>query len=160
MKQIPLTQGYVAIVDNEDYEELSKHKWCVLRTKNGLYAARSTRKKEGNSGAMVYMHRQILGALPSENVDHTNHDGLNNQRMNIRICTTVQNCANRRKRRGCSSTFKGVCWKKNCAIWYAQIYRDGKQYHLGTFVDECDAARAYNVAALDYFGEFALLNDV
>ncbi len=160
MKEIPLTQGYVAIVDNEDYEELMRWKWYAAIQESQPVARRNTRKAEGGKRRVVLMHRQILRALPGEDVDHANHTTLDNRRSNIRRCTPSQNQGNRCKSTGCSSRFKGVRWHKGAHKWCAQIKYRGVSRHLGLFTDELDAARAYNVAAVEMFGQFALLNDV
>ncbi len=159
MKQISLTQGFVALVDDEDYEGLMQHKWCVLRTKGGPYAVRRRRNSEKGSRDMVYMHRQLLGAESGEPVDHVDHSGLNNQRLNIRLCTQSQNMGNQRKTHG-SSRFKGVYWHKQNRKWSADITVDYAKRHLGCFDDEHKAAHAYNAAAFEAFGEFALLNEI
>ncbi len=93
-------------------------------------------------------------------MDHANHDQLDNQRANLRRCTNSQNMANRRKQPGCSSRFKGVHWYKRVGKWRANIEVDGRKYALGYFDDEIEAARAYNVAAIEHFKEFALPNSV
>lgn len=156
MKEIPLTRGRVALVDDLDFGELNEHKWYAMRHLSGtFYAKRSVPQVDGKRGS-VLMHRQILGAQPGEDVDHRNSDGLDNQRANIRRCTRTQNNANARKRPGTSSRFKGVC-KRGCK-WEARINIAGKRWGLGRFDDEFDAALAYNVAALDEWHEFALLN--
>ena len=156
MKEILLTRGYVAIVDDEDYEELSKHKWYAALRPGGPRAARTVRGEKRN----VFMQRQILGALSGEQVDHRNHETLDNRRVNIRKCTVSQNHANRRKQPGTSSRFKGVHWRKGAGCWQAEIQYNGKKHHLGLHDDERAAARAYNAAAIEYFSEFALLNEV
>lgn len=158
MKEIPLTRSYITIVDDEDYEELMRHKWCVRWTSRGCYAGRGSKFSDKCSTDTILMHREIMKALPGEQVDHKDRDGLNNQRKNLRICTPTQNQQNRRKQNGCSSRFKGVSWNKEAKRWRAYILRDGIQCHLGYYGNEADAARAYNVAAIKHFGEFALLN--
>ena len=156
-KHIPLTQGKFAIVDAADYAELSKYKWRVKWCKNvkSFYVIRSLPRVNGKS-KVVTMHREILGALPGQYVDHINHDTLDNRRENLRICTNAQNCANRIKSVNTSSQFKGVYWCKVMSKWRSRI---GEQpQHIGYFTDEIEAARAYDEAAKELFGEFALLN--
>lgn len=161
MKRIPLTQGLFAKVDDADYEWLMQWKWHAEdRGKQGVRAARGPKKSEGRGMRPVLMHRQITGAAPRQPVDHANHDQLDNQRANLRLCTNAQNMANRRKQPGCSSRFKGVHWYKRTGRWMARIEFDGRKKHLGYFDDEEEAARAYNVAAREHFKEFALLNNV
>lgn len=157
---IELTRGYVAVVDDEDYEELSRHKWGAHIDKNNVYARRLQRKTEyGNSKPKpVYMHRQILGVADRRiDVDHRDHDGLNNRRQNLRLGSRSQNNGNRLKSGG-TSVFKGVCWDPENGKWRAQIHLGGKKRCLGRFVDEEVAAKAYDSAAREQFGEFARLN--
>jgi len=91
-------------------------------------------------------------------VDHIDHNGLNNTRRNLRICTKEQNARNQRPQKGRSSQFKGVCWHKGERKWYSRIQNDGRQQSLGLFDDERDAARARDAAALALHGEYASLN--
>ncbi len=162
MKKIPLTQGQAALVDDEDYEELSKDKWYASQHRSGsYYATRSTKRDASGNHRTIYMHRQILGVSPGEHVDHANHRTLDNRRVNIRKCSRSLNNANAHKRKGCSSRFKGVTWCKRRGKWTARIKCEGrKRKHLGYFGDEIAAARAYKAEAIIQFGEFALLNDV
>lgn len=145
MKEIQLTQGMVAIVDDEDYEEFSKHKWCFS---NVGYAQR-------RSG--IYLHRVIAGAKPGEFVDHINRDRLDNRRSNLRICTKQQNQHNQGPRKG-TSKYKGVSLRKDTGKYTACIHHNYKKINLGSFLTEEEAAEAYNKAALMYHGEFAFSN--
>ncbi len=160
MKSIELTQGFVTMVDDEDYEELMRYKWHVLSARGRRFYAVRTTPIIGGRHHMVYMHRQILGVGPDEQVDHHSQVTLDNQRTNIRRCTRSQNAANSRKKRGCTSRFKGVHFHKTARKWCARIKKDGVSQHLGLFTDERDAARAYNVAAIEHFREFARLNEI
>ena len=160
MKEIPLTRGYVALVDDEDYEWLSQWKWHALVISSSPRAVRNASIANGGSKGTIYMSRQIVDAPPGMPVDHQDHDTLNNQRSNLRVCTYSQNNANRRKTAGCTSRFKGVYWNKGCRKWCAQIKLGGLCKYLGLFVDEVKAAQAYNREAVCRSGEFALLNDV
>jgi hypothetical protein len=160
MKEIPLTKGYVALIDDGMYEELSQWKWYASSDKSGPKAVRNTRPNKEGKRAIVLMHRQITCAPPGMDVHHKDHDTLNNQEENLVVCTRGQNAANMRKRIGGSSRFKGVCWREARGRWQARIMVNYCTNHLGYFDDEVEAARAYNVAALYHFKEFALLNDV
>lgn len=155
MKQIPLTQGQFALVDNEDFEELSKYKWYAQWEPHGqtYYAGRHLK----NPSTTFTMHRQVMGASPEQRIDHRDHNGLNNQKENLRLCTDVQNQRNQRKLKNKSSRFKGVC-RNRYGGWRVYIVVNYKQKHLGHFVNEIDAALAYNKAATELFGEYALLN--
>ncbi len=157
MKEIPLTQGYVALVDDGDYEELMQHKWCVHLSRAGACVVRYD---PSGSGHLIHMHRQIMGAVPGQPIDHRNHNRLDNRRANIRNCTPSQNSANARKRPGTSSRYKGVSWDKRTGKWHSRITVDHCRIHLGRFGDEREAACAYNREARVRFKEFALLNDV
>jgi len=93
-------------------------------------------------------------------IDHRDTEKLNNQKSNLRECTKRQNCRNRNKSSSNSSSYKGVSWNKEKRKWVAQIRIDDKVTYLGQFVDLTEAAKAYNAAALEHYGEFARLNDV
>ena len=163
MKRIPLTNGYFAIVDDEDYESVSRFKWYSQRHGDCDYACcliymghvGGTQKN-----AKMKMHQLIMRPPVGLEVDHRNQDGLDNTRGNLRLCTRAQNCMNRRSRKATSSIYKGVCWFKNNRKWCARIWVGGRNIRLGMFVDEIKAARAYNAAAKQYHGEFAWLNPV
>ena len=157
MKTIPLSKGKYAIVDDEDYEELTKHKWCTRKQGRTFYAVRNIPTGSGK-WRVIKMHSTILGTLPGQEVDHVNGEGLDNRKSNLRFCTHAQNCMNQRPPQGCSSVYKGVHWHKSGGKWRAQIRLAGRRYHLGYFTDEIAAARAYDSAAMKYFGEFARLN--
>lgn len=153
VKEIPLTRGMVAIVDDEDYDLVSKHTWHC--TEHG-YAARrnpSTKKIE-------YLHRFIMRPPESKVIDHINHNKLDNRRSNLRICTVSENLKNTRPKRG-TSKYKGVHFKKGRSKpWRARIHYDGVDEILGDFYTEEEAAYAYNLRAIEVHGEFAFLNDV
>jgi len=158
VKEIKLTQDKVAQVDDADYEWLSAWKWYAKWDGWHWYAMRNSPYDANGKQHTILMHRQILGAQPGEQVDHRNRKGLDNQRHNLRFCTYSQNQANRKKRAGCMSQYKGVHWDKRAGKWQARIRVHGKWIHLGLFDDEIAAALAYNKAATEYFGEFARPN--
>lgn len=161
MKEIPLTQGKVALVDDQDYQALAQHKWHALNIDLAWYAVRNAPVVAGQSGGTIYMHREIMGAVPGQMIDHWDGNGLNNQRDNLRHCTNQQNISNKRRRvGGQSSRYKGVWWNKQCLKWEASIKVNYERIYLGLFSNEADAARAYNAAALQHFGEFACLNEI
>lgn len=167
MREIPLTQGKVALVDDSDFEWLSQWKWNAEphQTKSGIqeiwYAKRLIYTGVHSRSIKVYMHRFLLGISDFRTkVDHRDSDGLNNQRYNLRQSTNSQNSANSRKSLRNTSGFKGVHWYKPCSKWQAQIRCGPRRFHLGYFANKVDAARAYNEAALHYFGDFARLNEI
>jgi hypothetical protein len=149
---IPLTRGKFAVVDAEDYPELSKYTWFAEGTDKNCYAVR---KENGKS---IKMHRQITNAPGHLVVDHIDHNGNNNRQGNLRVCTFAQNCRNLRASRHKTSKFKGVYLHKANKKWAAQITCDHKTHHLGYFRDEIEAAKAYDRAAVELFAEFASLN--
>ena len=143
-----------AIIDDEDYELVSQHKWYALKGHNTMYAEAS----HPNSGGKVLMHRLIL--KPGElHVDHIDNNGLNNQRSNLRFATTSQNQMNARKQLDTTSKYKGVHYCKREKRWQARIAINGlPRRSLGYFSTEVEAAQAYNLAASKLFGEYAKLN--
>ncbi len=152
-KQIPLTQGKFAIVDDEDFEWLNRLKWFAnqnRKEKEKWYAMRIDGKKT------IRMHREITNAPKDMHVDHKDNNGLNNTRENLRVCTNSQNQANSEKDSKNSSGYKGVYRDKN--KWRAELKKNGKKVLDKTFSDITDAARAYDKAAAEHFGEFAKLN--
>ena len=108
-------------------------------------------------GKYIFMHRLIMNAPPGKVVDHFNANRQDNRRANLRLCSQAQNIRGRRKFRG-TSQFKGVSWNKRIRKWVASIFCDGKYIWLGHFGDEVEAARAYDKAARELFGEYARLN--
>lgn len=152
MKEIPLTRGYVAIVDDEDFEHLSQFKWYASGKPGNVYAVRKPPMVNGKRGGNIGMHREIMQAI---GVDHKNGNTMDNRRENLRLATEQQNAANRRKTRSkTSSQYIGVTWHVREKIWYAACCNK----FLGRFTSEHDAAVAFDVAARIEYGEFAKLN--
>lgn len=158
MKRIPLTQGLFAIVDDEDFEWLNQWKWSAFKSRYSYYAQRNQgpRKKQKT----ILMHRQILNAQKGQITDHKEHNGLDNRKENIRICTPRQNSQNSRKMKKGSSIYKGVIFHIHKKKWMAQIYHKGINKYLGYFDSEIKAAKVYNKMAKELFGKFACLNNV
>jgi len=153
MKEIPLTQGKVAIVDDDMFEELSKFTWFCHS--NG-YAARHICCK--GKQRTVWMHRVIAETPDDMETDHINGNKRDNRRSNLRRCFPVENRRNMKIRTDNSSNFKGVSWFERDNKWSARIGIGGKRIHLGLFENILDAARAYDKAAREQFGEFARTN--
>ena len=155
MKKIPLTQGKVAFVDDEDYEEQSKYKWYC---DNKSYAVRNHTDPVTKKQATILMHREIMKPPKGMIVHHIDHNVWNNQRCNLHIGTYEQNNQNRKPRKNCTSHYKGVCWCKRRKKWKAQICYKGKCINLGYYNIEEEAARTYDKKAIELFGEFAQIN--
>ena len=143
---IPLTQNKFAIIDEDDFAELNKHKWYFF---GGKYAARKVK------GEVVFMHNQLFGC---KGVDHRDRDGLNNTRGNLRKASHGQNMLNKASYRGSTSKYKGVYRVSRGNKWNAQIAIQREQIFLGQFSSEKEAALEYDKAARRYHGEFAYLN--
>jgi hypothetical protein len=154
-REIPLTQGEVTLVSAADYEFLSQWKWYAGRAGRTWYAQREQSK------TCLKMHRVILGSAVGIEVDHINHDGLDNRRENIRIATSQENVHNQRCRVDSTTGFKGVALNKvRGKPFRAHINAPGRSRHIGLYNTAVDAARAYNLEAIKYFGEFAYLNKI
>lgn len=159
-RRIPLTQGKFAIVDPDRYDELAGYKWFAVRSPRGSYALRMVKANGGPvKQKSVRMHRVVLKAPRGKFIDHINHNGLDNRRANLRICTTEQNTWNKRKQRGrYSSKYKGVSWSKTEKKWQVRITCKRRKISIGYFHDEKAAARAYDRRAKQLFGDYAALN--
>jgi hypothetical protein len=163
MKEIRLTRGKVALVDDADFASLNRWNWQADQHQHTWYARHTCRGRMGSGS--VFMHNLIMGNGPGEFCDHRDGNGLNNQRENLRPATNRQNQQNQiHKRQGASSRFKGVSWRQDAGKWAARIrakpvlFGDAGIISLGHFRNEEDAARAYDAAARKYFGEFAACN--
>jgi len=143
-----------AMVDDADFDALSRWKWSAEKRSGTFYAIRSVPGKNGKR-TTIRMHRQIVG--DGIEVDHADGNGLNNQRANLRACSTAQNQQNRKRARG-TSQYKGVLWDRFHDCWKAKIIVNGERIHLGSFESEEVAARRYDLAAKEHFGEFTHLN--
>lgn len=156
MIEIPLPNGVVALIDDED-AGLLNFKWHALLRSDGVgyYVLRNLPKSEHPRGS-AYLHRDVLGATPVQRVDHRDGNGLNCRRSNLRIATVAQNGMNMRLPKHNTSGYKGV--RKRGIRWQAYIKLDQRQLCLGRFDSAVEAAIAYNIRASELFGEFALLN--
>ena len=153
VKEIPLTQGKIALVDDEDYERIIQYKWSANKIGNTWYAV----SRESTTHKTILMHRLILSTQPHELCDHINGNGLDNRRCNLRLASKSQNAMNQTKTHG-TSTYKGVTWNKRANKWTVQIMFNYKNIYMGDFRDEREAAIAYDEKAIELFGEYAKLN--
>mgnify|MGYP001586784751 CR=1 FL=1 len=149
-KKLNLTQGRVAIVDDDDFEWLSRSKWYYMSTG---YAAKKF------SGRNFYMHWTVIGRpLKGMVTDHINGNGLDNRKSNLRTVSQSENLKNSKLRKDNTSGFKGVSQMKKTGRWRARIQIEHKQTHLGSFKTAEEAHRAFRKACIQYYGEFARLN--
>lgn len=166
MKQIPLGgnhgQGLFVLVDDEDYDKVKDFSWCVNRSSKDelLYAKRGTMSRKKNVNSTVLMHREIIKAEKGQSVDQINGNGLDNRKVNLRICNQSQNCANSRISKNNTSGYKGVCFDKKRNKLMAHITFKRKFKFLGYFNTAKKASEAYNLKAKELFGEFAYINSV
>lgn len=169
--RIPLPGGAFALVDADDFDRISAHRWHLKRKRSQpgrVYAQRTVRVGSGASATKtaVVMHREVMRAEPGEVIDHVSGDTLDNRKANLRRTDSRGNCTNvtrsKNQKRG---GYKGVAWNPTAGKWQAQICAGElrpngkrKQIYLGVYEDPLDAALAYDAAARRYFGEFAACN--
>lgn len=152
---VPLTRNYYSKIDLDDVDRVSKYKWCIIGRKNKYYAQKTDKNRQ-----KITLHRYIMNINnPKIFIDHKNHDTLDNRKSNLRICNNAENLRNSYSYIG-TSKYKGVCYDKSRNKWVSNIMFNRKGIYLGHYANEIKAAKAYNQAALKYFGEFALLNDI
>lgn len=161
MRLIELTKGKCAQVDDTDFDGLSPWSWCAKKSPYTYYGARGA--IINGKSIEIKMHRQIMGLSPGDGkvVDHIDGNGLNNQRINLRVCSRGQNTMNARKRKNGTSKFKGVSYQaagRGKKRWVSQIHLNRKHFHLGRYLTEPEAAKAYDKKAIELYGEFAVLN--
>lgn len=165
MKKIKLgISGKFALIDDEDFERVSEYAWYICEKPTCLYAI--TRKQRNRKVSYLRMHRIILGITDSSiSIDHINHNGLDNRRINLRVCTAIQNSMNRRKSKTSTNKYKGVAYVKvtvngkDYFYWRARI-KVGNRFYTKTARQENLAAEMYNEMAIKYYKEFASLNPI
>jgi hypothetical protein len=158
MKEIKLTQGYVTLVDDDDFEYLNQFKWHVAIVRNKYIYAIKVIKKDGKY-KRIKLTNFLLNPPDGYVVDHKDRNTLNNTRENLRICLPKENGRNISKTlKNTTSIYKGVVYHKGNKSWEARIKIDGKRIYLGNFKNEEDAAMAYDKKAIELHKEFASLN--
>lgn len=164
MREIILTKGKVALIDDADHEFLSQWNWCAYVNRSGNWYARCSLYlgggRKNSKRKTLHMHRLLLG-LPDDpkiRTDHIDGNGLNNQRHNLRPATPTQNGANMRSRKNSASKYVGVSWKKGLNKWQAEVKHGKERYYAGVFHNEEEAAKARDIVAKKIYGEYAHLN--
>lgn len=151
-RQIPVGKDAYALVDDADYEWLSKFSWSLSDRRPGMGYARRT-YWVGERSVSVAMHRLILGASADQMVDHANRIKLDNRRSNLRFCTKADNMRNVVRTK---AGYRGAY--RHCRAWRAMIRVDGRTIHTGNCATQLEAAAAYDRLAKEHHGEFAILN--
>jgi hypothetical protein len=156
MIEIPLTQNQVAIIDDEDFELVSRYRWYAAWSPltKSFYARAKTRKPDGRH-AIIQMHRIIKGAQKGQQVDHIHHNTLDNRKSELRLCTGSQNQHNKGIQANNTSGYKGVCWNKSHQKWTARIRLNGKQKNLGYYATPEAANSDCITARTTLHGDFA-----
>jgi hypothetical protein len=158
--EIPLSRGYVALIDAEDLHLVDGKTWhAFMNHDRGVYAATNNKVSVSpRKYSTVFMHRLIVGATKEQVVDHINRNPLDNRRCNLRVATRSTNAANSKHRADRStSPYRGVYSKGSKYV--AQVRVNGKLHHLGNYKCPKEAALAYDYAAASHFGEFAVKNN-
>jgi hypothetical protein len=157
-RKIPLGDGFFTIVDSNDYYRFNKLHWSLRKYDRCIYAVRFI-NRPGQNTMISSLHREIMEQPKGLLVDHKNLNTLDNRRTNLRLATRSQNQFNRQKNKTKTlSRFIGVCLDKRRKKWFAYIKYETKRTWLGTFDNEIDAAKAYDMASKKYHGDFARLN--
>jgi hypothetical protein len=160
MKEIQLTQGKVALVDDDMYEYLNQWKWYANKLGNNFYAVRNLRINK-KYVCSILMHRLVANNNSKMHTDHLNGNSLDNRKENLRICNTSENLMNQKKAVNNKSGYKGVGkYDNNKSKFRSTISYNGKSINLGYYKTIKEAAKAYNEAAIKYHGEFANLNKI
>lgn len=152
---VPLTGGYEAVIDVADVPLVEGYAWRVFKGGRQKYAVSSIGGRKNVQ--YLRMHRMIAGDIKGLDVDHVDHDGLNNRRSNLRICTRSENLQNQRKRLDNASGFKGVNFYKRTGRWRAYIMKDRKSQHLGYFDTPEEAYAKYCAASQELHGEYGFI---
>ncbi len=148
MKKLSLPKGKFTLVDDEDFDYLSKKKWKISDS-GRVYRTE-----------IIYMHRELMKTPKGMVTDHVDRNPLNNQKSNLRVCTISQNAMNTQKKNTNFSGFKGVSWDKKQKKWLVRLNLNGKVMLRKRFKLLKDAANEYNKGAKQHFGEYAVLNEI
>lgn len=157
MIEFEITKGFKAIIDSEDAYLIKDFKWVADVRRHGLVYVKAVKIISGKQRS-YYLHRLVMQAKKGTIIDHKNHNGLDNRKVNLRLATPSQNLSNKRHLLKTSSIYKGVCFDKTHRRWVARIKVNNKTKKIGTFTSEVEAALAYNSHVKQLHGEFGILN--
>ncbi len=155
MKVIHLTQNKVTWLDNEDFERVNKYKWHANKKTTGVfYAYRKQWIPEKQKYITIIMHRFIMNCPEDMEIDHIDHNGLNNQKSNLKICSHADNMRNIKVRRTSNSGFRGISWDKKNKKWRITICKEKKFYNRGRFTELEDAVKEHRKSFKEIFGYY------
>jgi hypothetical protein len=153
MTILKINRGIEVLIDNEDFKRVSKYTWTASPHRNKKEYIYRMIKINGKWTSQS-LSRYIMDVTdPKLVVDYINRNPLDNRKENLRICTHRQNVQNAATREGCSSKYPGVCFNKKAKKWVASIMIHGKSHYLGLFIEERQAAKAYEQAVRELTGE-------
>lgn len=154
MKELSLTSGQFALIDDVDYDKVSSRRWHAYKSSNSWYCRTNIGKKH------ISLHAFLFPVPKGFVVDHIDGNGLNNQRANLRQATQAENMRNQRPHRDSRSPYKGIWRIPGAKTWGVQIWNGRKRNYVGSFVDPLEAAKVYDFIAIQVFGQFAKVNGV
>ena len=158
--EIHVGNGHFAICDWADWDLVKGLSWYLSTSGRAMKCQYAQARIASGADKRITMHRLIMQPPEGFVVDHINCNGLDNRRANLRLATLQQNAFNRRNHPNATSNFKGVSFESRTGMWRAHIKVDGRKVSLRRHGTEMEAAMAYNLAAKEYFGEYANLNEV
>jgi len=161
--EVELTKGQTCIIDAEDVPRVKTHRWYAYYNPNTKSYYAQTNIRKGGKQTSLKLHRFIMQPQKDQQVDHINHNTLDNRKQNLRLCTHQQNHFNQKPTKSyngkaCTSKYKGVSWNKLHMKWQVHISINGTLKRLGHFDDEEEAAREYDAMAVRVYGRYALTN--